>query len=157
MTKSTRGRHIESEPASDSTAAPDDHRNVLRLQIPAAAAQLGMLRAITETIMLTADFTLDVVTDMRVALDEVATAMIVAAVPGAVIDCEFRYDAEAITVRVASVGATDNAIDEDSFAWHVLGTLTDSLEITPGTFDDRLGGYPILVQFSRVRSDADDG
>lgn len=157
MTKSARDKHLRSVPAPDAAAASGERSNVLGLRIPADAGQLGMLRAITETIMLTADFTLDVVTDLRVALDEVATALIVAAVPGALIDCEFRYDAEAITVRVSSVGATDNAIDEDGFAWHVLGTLTDSLEITPGTFDDRCGGYPILVQFSRVRSDADDG
>lgn len=129
----------------------------LELRVPARMGQLSMLRALAETVMLTADFTIDMVIDMRVALDEVATSMILSAVPGASVDCAFRYDAQGITVEVASVLETDGALEGNSFGREFLETLTDSMESTISAFDPVLNGYPVTVHLSRLRSEDDDG
>ncbi|MGW4244148.1 anti-sigma factor [Nocardia sp. NPDC004722] len=116
-----------------------------------------MLRALTETIMLTADFTIDAVIDLRVALDEVLTAVFLAAVPGAGVICVFHYDERRIAVRVGSVLETDGVLEDNSFGRDFLEALTDSFEIAAGAFDAVPGGYPVEVHLSRLRSEDDDG
>ncbi|MBB5917287.1 serine/threonine-protein kinase RsbW [Nocardia transvalensis] len=127
------------------------------VRVPADLSQLTMLRALAETVALIADFALDEVTDIRVALDEIATALIAAAVPGSELDCDFGYDDGAMTVRVAAVADVEDALDEDGFGWHVLRTITRTLEARTEAFDAARRGYPVTVEFCRARGGADDG
>ncbi|WP_282785350.1 ATP-binding protein [Nocardia sp. CC201C] len=138
-----------SRAATDTTA--------IGIRVPADLGQLTMLRALAETVALIADFALDEVTDIRVALDEVATSLIIAAVPGSAIDCDFDYDRERMRVRVRAVTVDADTFDEGGFGWHVLETLTETIEAHRGTFDDKTGGYPTTVEFSRLRGEADVG
>lgn len=126
------------------------HVGVIEVRVPAEVDRLVMLRAVAETVLLTADFTLDVVTDVRVALDEVATALILDATPGAELACEFRYDSGEVRVRVATVTETDAALTEQSVGWHLLDALTDTIRTTCDGFDDELHGYPVAIHFSKV-------
>ncbi|WP_433561395.1 ATP-binding protein [Nocardia sp. CA-151230] len=123
------------------------------LRIPADAGQLAMLRALAETIMLTADFTIDVVTDVRVALDEVATTLIAASVPDTSIECEFRFDEQRVRVRVGAVTGSDAGLIEHSFGWHFVETLTDSLAVSSADFDVVRCGYPVVVELTRLRGE----
>jgi serine/threonine-protein kinase RsbW len=144
------------ELAADGAAGSDPATlGEFRVRVPAVVSQLSMLRAVAETVLLTADFTLDVVTDVRVALDEVATALILAADPGRQIECELRYDARGTEVLVTLVARTDTALEDDSFGRHIVAALTDWLEAGCGPFDPELGGYPVTVRFGRQR-DVDD-
>ncbi|MEV6099073.1 hypothetical protein [Nocardia sp. NPDC051981] len=127
----------------------------VRLHVPAEVSYLWLLRRVTENIMLTADFTLDVMTDVGVALDEVASELMVAAVHGTVIECEFRYDARRIRIRVTSVCETGSPLEEDGFARKALGILTDSIQATTLAFNVALAGYPVVVRFSRSRNTGD--
>lgn len=77
---------------SEWISQPMTDTSVVGIRIPAELGQLTMLRALAETVALIGDFALDEVTDIRVAVDEVATALIVAAVPGSGIGCDFDYD-----------------------------------------------------------------
>ncbi|MGW4532383.1 anti-sigma factor [Nocardia sp. NPDC004340] len=123
------------------------------VRVRADAGHLEMLRAIAETVMLTADFTIDVAIDMRVALDQVATAMILAAVPSAGLDCEFRYDEQRVRIRVTSVIGTGGGLIEHSFGWHFVESLTDSITVDTDEFDVVQRGYPVVVEFTRQRKD----
>ncbi|WP_067542677.1 ATP-binding protein [Nocardia crassostreae] len=131
--------------------------SAIGIRIPADVEQLTMLRALAETVALVADFALDEVTDVRVALDEVATALIVSAVPGSCVDCDFGFDEYRMRVRVAAVVIDNEAMDKAGFGWHVLQTLTESLTAQTGSFDPISGGYPTVVEFSRTRGESDDG
>ncbi|WP_227838332.1 ATP-binding protein [Nocardia aurantia] len=122
-----------------------------RVRVPAVVSQLAMLRAVAETVLLTADFTLDVVTDVRVALDEVATALMLAADPGRELECELRYDARGAEVRVSLVSRTEDALEDDSFGRHIVAALTDWMEASCEPYDEGLGGYPVTVRFGRQR------
>ncbi|WP_280262593.1 ATP-binding protein [Nocardia wallacei] len=127
------------------------------VRVPADLNQLTMLRALAETVALIADFALDEVTDIRVALDEVATALIAEAAPASAIHCDFDYDDGAMTVRVSAVTGVEDAFDENGFGWHVLRTITDDLGARTEPFDAERNGYPVTVEFSRARGEADDG
>jgi serine/threonine-protein kinase RsbW len=127
------------------------------VRVPADLEQLIMLRALTETVALIADFAIDEVTDIRLALDEVATSLILDAVPDSILDCEFSYDGKQMLVHVASVAAVQSAVGEGSFGWHIVRTLTDSIAAAQEPFDESVCGYPTVVDFSWVRGAADGG
>ncbi|MFF2554760.1 ATP-binding protein [Nocardia sp. NPDC058058] len=121
------------------------------MRVPAEASQLIMLRALAETVCLTADFDVSMVTDIRVALDEVATALVSHRVPGTELSCEFTYDELSIEVRINSVAETDAAFRVASMGWHLLQAITDDLNTDVGPFDHRASGYPTQVRFTRSR------
>ncbi|WP_330230794.1 ATP-binding protein [Nocardia sp. NBC_00508] len=127
------------------------------VRVPAQLEQLTMLRALSETVALIADFALDEVTDIRLALDEVATSLILDAVPGSMVDCEFTYDADKMFVHVSAVAVSESVIGQAGFGWHIVRTLTDSIAAAQGSYDGMLGGYPTVIDFSWVRGAADDG
>ncbi|MFC9434022.1 anti-sigma factor [Nocardia sp. NPDC057030] len=114
-----------------------------------------MLRALAETVALIADFALDEVTDIRLALDEVATSLILDAVPGSSLECEFTYDTNQMFVHVASVAASESVVGQAGFGWHIVRTLTHSITATQAPFDGARSGYPTVVEFSWIRGAAD--
>ncbi|MEU7634090.1 anti-sigma factor [Nocardia sp. NPDC049220] len=128
---------------------------MISVRVPAESEQLAMLRALAETVTLMADFGIDEVTDIRLALDEVASALVLDAVDGSEIDCAFTLDAEAVDVRISSIAVSDATPDETSFGWHIVSTLTDSVATARGDYDAVAGGYPTVVDFRWVRGGAD--
>lgn len=121
------------------------------LQVPAAPEQLTLLRALAETVTLLADFGIGEVNDIRLALDEVATVLIRAAAPGSRLDCELTYDDNELTVRVAGIAESQDALDDDGLSWHIVRSLTDSLNADQGGYAKPAGGYPTVVEFRRLR------
>ncbi|WP_040793761.1 ATP-binding protein [Nocardia paucivorans] len=126
--------------------------NTIGVRVPAVYEQLVMLRALAETVALIADFGLDEVADMRLALDEVATALLQDAAPDSELDCAFAYDESSMDVTVSAVTVSAAGPDEDSFGWHIVSTLTDRISTTIGSHDPAAGGYPTVVRFRWSRA-----
>ncbi len=124
--------------------------NTVGVRVPAEFPQLTMLRALTETALLIAELTLDTVTDIQIAVDEIATTIIDSAAVGSTLECEFEFDDRRTAVRITAIVADREAIDERGFGWHVVRTITQSLTAEVGAFDIALGGYPVTVAFDRV-------
>ncbi|MGW5452516.1 anti-sigma factor [Nocardia sp. NPDC003979] len=135
--------------AEDRETAP--RSTTVGFQVPAELEQLTMVHALAETVLLVGGFALDEVTDLLLALDEVVTALVLAAAPEALIDCAFTGGGGALGARVSTVARTDEAIDEDAFGWHVVATLTDALRTEYGPFDAARNGYPTTVEFGWIR------
>lgn len=142
---------------TDKISDPATGTTTIGVRIPAELEQLMMLRALAETVALIADFAIDEVTDIRLALDEVATALILDATPDTTIDCEFTYDSRRMFVHVAGVAASDGMVGKQSFGWHIVQTLTDTLSTVQAPYDGILGGYPTVVEFSWTRGTSDGG
>ncbi|AVH25575.1 ATP-binding protein [Nocardia cyriacigeorgica] len=132
-----------------------DPTTTVGVRVPAELDQLLMLRALTETVSLIADFALDEVTDIRLALDEVATSLILDAVPGSELTCDFNYGDNRMTVAVTSVAATESVGERHSFGWHIVRTLTESISTEQRPFDQNAGGYPTTARFTWVRGGSD--
>ncbi len=120
------------------------------VRVPAEFEQLTMLRALTETALLMAELPLDEVTDIQVAVDEIATAVMDSAVMGSELECEFGFGDGRIAVFVSAVAGTRYPIDEHGFGWHVIHTITESLTADVGSYDAVAGGYPVTVEFGRA-------
>ncbi|MGX1776617.1 anti-sigma factor [Nocardia brasiliensis] len=139
------------------TSRSSTETTTIGVRIPARLEQLTMLRGLAETVALIADFALDEVTDIRLALDEVATSLILDAVPGTQLDCEFTYDSDQMFVHVASVATSEQVVGQAGFGWHIVRTLTHSIAASQAPFDAGVAGYPTAVDFSWVRRASDGG
>ncbi|MEU1982885.1 anti-sigma factor [Nocardia sp. NPDC019395] len=140
---------------SDSVGTTARDTKAVGVRVPAQREQLVMLRALAETVSLIADFGLDEVTDIRLALDEVATSLITAAVANTTLSCDFDYDEHRMTVRVASTSVADGLFDQEEFGWHIVRTLTRGVTVVQHPYDVASGGYPTDVEFSWFRGGAD--
>ncbi|MET7767735.1 anti-sigma factor [Nocardia sp. NPDC005366] len=133
-----------------------DTSTTIEVRVPAQLEQLAMLRALVETVAFMADFAVDEVTDIRLALDEIATGLILDAVPDSTLDCCFTYrDSAAMHVRVHSVSASRTPPSQDSFGWHIVRTLTRSVNAVQAEFSADRGGYPVVVDFEWSRGGTD--
>lgn len=120
------------------------------VRVPAQREQLTMLRALTETCLLIADLAFDDLTDVRIAIDQIAADLVDVASPESSIACDFGLVDGWVSARVAGIVSTRGAIDEHGFGWHVVRTLTESPTAELGSFEAALGGYPIVVRFGRT-------
>ncbi len=131
----------------ETTSASAARTRTIGIRVSADFEELAMLRAVAETIALLADFGIDEVTDIRLALEEVATTLIRDAVPGSELDCEIGYDDTSMTIRVASIAASDLGPDQNGMSWHIVSTLTDSVSTTVEPIDAATGGYRTTIEF----------
>ncbi|MGV9821742.1 ATP-binding protein [Nocardia xishanensis] len=139
------------------TSQSSTETTTIGVRVPARLEQLTMLRALAETVALIADFAIDEVTDIRLALDEVATVLILDAVPGSDIDCAFTYDENRMFVHVSAIATTDSIVEQAGFGWHIVRTLTESIAAQQEPYDHALSGHRTIVDFTWVRGGADGG
>jgi len=123
----------------------------VEVRVAATLGQLPTLRALAETVMLLADFTLDEVSDVRLAVDEVASILITGAAPRAVLRCEFVADDAGVRVTMSSVAAREGLTVQRGFGWHLLRTLTHSIDASQRPYNMAARGYPTIIEFSRAR------
>ena len=101
--------------------SPDE----IELQLGAELTNLPIIRSLTSSIAMRADFDLDAIADLKLAVDEACSTLITRAVPDAVLRCVFTVDKDEIRFVVSIRSATDTKPSSDSFGWRVLTTLTD--------------------------------
>lgn len=103
---------------------------IAELRVRADPGQLSVLRAVAAAITLQHDFDLDAVADVKLAVDEAATRLIMSAVDGAELTC--RFQAIMPTLRISLSTTTRPSPSDGSartFGWHVLNSLTDSVDV----------------------------
>ncbi|MFG3621403.1 anti-sigma factor [Nocardia sp. NPDC047654] len=137
--------------------APATETTTVAVRIPADARHLALVRAMTDTVCLVADVPFDAAADIRLAINEAATMLLVGAAPGSMLGCAFTYGAERMSVRVDSVAAFGDEVAEgDPLSWELVRMLTSSLSISRDPFDSEIGGYPTVIEFSWERGPFDD-
>jgi serine/threonine-protein kinase RsbW len=122
----------------------------VEVRIPADLSQLFVLRSIAATLALREDFDLDEVEDVKLAVDELCSVLVVRARLGELLTCQFEAAPRSVGV-LASVGSDNEApIAQGTFGWRVLSALTDDLTtwITAG----RQTPYRIHIRMAKTRS-----
>ncbi|MFG1928386.1 ATP-binding protein [Cryptosporangium sp. NPDC048952] len=120
---------------SRSTRDPDAADNAVEVICPATAEQLPVLRAIATSIALRADADLDLVADLRLAVDEACNSLVRAAGPGEPLHCRFIQHPDAVEVVVAA-WAPQPATAEDELGLLLLNSLTDHIATETQAVDD---------------------
>jgi serine/threonine-protein kinase RsbW len=103
--------------------------SVVELRTSATAALIPTIRAVASDLAARADFDLDAISDLRMAVDEACATLVDVAAPSTMLHCTFLVHPEHIEVRAeVRTGAADAVVSTDTFGWRVLQTLADSVE-----------------------------
>ncbi|HKR52400.1 MAG TPA: ATP-binding protein [Pseudonocardiaceae bacterium] len=100
----------------------------LELHTTAGAIAIPTIRTIAADLAARADFDLDSIDDLRMAVDDVCAMLVRIAVLNATLSCWFTVRAERI--ELAAEVAADGSVDPlptKSFGWRVLESLTDEV------------------------------
>lgn len=129
------------------TAFRSPPRHQLELRVDADPFWMSALRALITDIAIRADFDLDSVADLTLAVDEACAVLIGAAAPHDTLVCRFAVAVDRITVT-ATLPATWNrerrTVPTDTFGWRVIRTLTDDVELVQ---DD----HTLCIQLTKLR------
>ena len=113
-----------------SDAEPLDGMSTVEVRTSATAALIPTIRAVASDLAARADFDLDAISDLRMAVDEACATLVDAADPSSVLQCRFLVRPERIRVQAEVEAAKpDIVLSTDTFGWRVLQTLADEVEV----------------------------
>jgi serine/threonine-protein kinase RsbW len=106
-----------------------DHQ--LELRLDADPFWMAPLRAFTSDIAARADFDLDAVADLTLAVDEACAALVGAAAPRDTLVCRFAVGTDHITVTATLPGCwpQERLLPDDGIGWRILTTLADDVQL----------------------------
>lgn len=124
----------------------------VELRVRAGADQLPVVRAVAETLAVLSDFTLDDIADVKLVVDEVCSQLIKGSVTDAELSCTFAVSDSGIRIVVTSTLAPTSVPKKDSFGWHVLQTLTDTIELRSDDPVEGEAGHTVAIDVVKRRS-----
>ncbi len=111
---------------SPPSAATPPGASTVEVRTSARAALIPTIRAVASDLAARADFDLDAISDLRMAVDEVCATLVDVAAPTSMLQCTFLVRPERIEVRAqVQAGRADATVPVDTFGWRVLQTLAD--------------------------------
>lgn len=108
----------DAEPAAEPSGG-----DAVVLTIPASSAYLALARAATAGMCARADFSLERIEDVTLAVDEAISLLLLDVVPGTDITCRWQPVSDGILVEITSVSSSGRAPRSATFAWTVLSAL----------------------------------
>lgn len=128
----------------------DDHDEV-ELRLAADLTHLPVVRSVGANIATRADFDLDAIADLRLAIDEACSVLVARAMPGSKIVCVFALVAGEFRFTGQVNSVVDSTPSTGTFGWRVLLTLADAAFTwtTDGEQDD---GQYLNVSLSKKRT-----
>jgi serine/threonine-protein kinase RsbW len=102
--------------------------NDIELWLGADLVHLPIVRSVVATIATRADFDLDAIADLRLAVDEACSTLITRAIPGSTMRCRFTVSDEELRFIGTVHSTSETTPSTKSFGWRVLTTLTDSVD-----------------------------
>jgi serine/threonine-protein kinase RsbW len=122
-------------PVAERPAPRPEPRDQVTVSLPAEGAYLSVLRTATAGLAARLDFTLDVIEDLRIAVDEACAMLLAQAIPGSSLECSFALGREMMTISVSVPCLAPRAPASDTFAWTVLSALAGNVEAHVGPGD----------------------
>ena len=120
--------------AATKAASPQE----VEVRVAASSDAAATVRTVAADLAARAEFTLDAVADLRLAVDEACATLLATARPGTRLTCTFSLDEERITITATVSTTGPTSLPTDTFGWRVLRTLSDDLRVlgeaprTPG-------------------------
>jgi len=125
---------------------------VVEVRVAAAAAQLPVLRAVTGDLAMRADFDVDAIDDLRLAVDEACSTLVGLAAESATLVCRFLAEEHSITLSAAVTSDDSRKPREDTFSWRVLSALADSVSTSVEPNADADGGHVVRIELTKGRT-----
>ncbi|ALE74689.1 Serine-protein kinase RsbW [Pseudonocardia sp. Ae168_Ps1] len=135
----------------DTSSAPTDQASgaaTVEIRTAARAALIPTVRAVASDLAARADFDLDAISDLRMAVDEACATLVGLAAPGSSLRCTFDVHGERIDVSARVHTGADAELPTDSFGWRVLQTLADQVAVETGEEDG--GGSALTIRLHKL-------
>jgi serine/threonine-protein kinase RsbW len=131
----------------DPTGTPGGGGSVVEVRTSASAALIPTIRAVASDLAARADFDLDAISDLRMAVDEACATLVDVASPDSALHCSFTVRGSMIEVeaRVDTTGP-ESTVSTDTFGWRVLQTLADEVELRK---DGGAGGRTVGIRLHK--------
>lgn len=102
----------------------------VELRTAASTVVIPTVRTVAADLAARADFDLDAIDDLRMAVDDLCAALVRVAVDDAMLECRFAVCAERIEV-FAEIDVDDRVdpLPTGSFGWRVLKCLVDEVSV----------------------------
>ncbi|MER7014608.1 ATP-binding protein [Saccharopolyspora sp. NPDC000359] len=127
--------------------------NVVEVRIAAEPAQLAVMRAVVGDLAMRADYDVDSIADLRLAVDEACSSLVRLASPGATLVCRFRSADDALSVTAEVISDDAFGPRKDTFSWRVLSALADvvstSVESDPAATN---GSHLVRIELTKGRT-----
>lgn len=118
----------------------------IEVRLPPDLSQLFVLRSVAAALAMRQEFSLDGIEDVKLAVDEMCSAVAVRACRGAELICQFAAHDGNVDVAVTTLSGVDEPISKDTFGWLVLTSLTDS--VLSWTAPDPTGEFRLFAVLS---------
>lgn len=106
---------------------------VVEIRISARPALIPTVRAVASDLAGRADYDLDAISDLRMAVDEACATLVALSPEDSLLSCKFVIGKELIEVIVSTPDAPPEAtVSTESFGWRVLQTLADEVSTARG-------------------------
>src|SRR3954449_8638439 len=98
-----------------------DGASTVEVRTTASAALIPTIRAVASDLAARADFDLDAISDLRMAVDEACATLVDVAAPASSLRCVFHVGPERIQVHAeVQADKPDTTVSTDTFGWRVL-------------------------------------
>ncbi len=125
---------------SPSPADALDGASTVEVRTSASAALIPTIRAVASDLAARADFDLDAISDLRMAVDEACATLVDVAAPTSWLRCTFLVRPERIEVHAqVQTKHADTVVSTDTFGWRVLQTLADDVTVHHDPGSDAAG------------------
>jgi serine/threonine-protein kinase RsbW len=115
---------------SPSPADTLDGASTVEVRTSASAALIPTIRAARSDATARADFDLDAISDLRMAVDEACATLVDVAAPTSWLRCTFLVRPERIEVHAqVQTKHSEAVVSTDTFGWRVLQTLADDVTV----------------------------
>ncbi|OLT51292.1 anti-sigma factor [Gordonia sp. CNJ-863] len=121
------------------------------LRVPAATDRLALVRALVETALYIDDWSLDDVIDAKVAVDEICSQIISAAVEGSSMEIVLHLASNGVVGEVRGELVDGVELDESTFGWRIVHTVTDTRTIRYCDPMPGAGTRRVTIGFSKFR------
>jgi serine/threonine-protein kinase RsbW len=97
----------------------------IEVRLEAALGNLPLVRSIAVNIAMRADFDVDSISDLELAVDESCSVLITRARPASTLLCRFTLSEDQIVFHAEVASPEPTPPSTSAFGWRVLSTLTD--------------------------------
>jgi serine/threonine-protein kinase RsbW len=113
---------------ADNQIVPGAHGQPVEFIVPARLESLAIIRTLVSALATLEDLDLDAVADLRLALDEAATALIRSSAPNSRLTVTVRPREQDLWISVSAPCVEDDVLRPGTFSWHIISSLTDDVE-----------------------------
>jgi serine/threonine-protein kinase RsbW len=134
----------------------------VRVEFDADVALLPMVRAVAANLAMVEDFTIDDISDVRLAVDEMCTTLITHATRGSLLDCRL----DTVAGQMAVSGTVDAVRDQDTLehghgqashpsrdtmSWEIMSVLADT--VTSEVHEGPVGTARLTMSLTKRRGE----